>query len=274
MHRHEAIAESLLVVSTVVLLSVYPHHAVMGRRDPAPATAKGEAGKATVAAAATKETAVAAAASQAKTEAGAAKADASTRLIVVSLEDHRLALMVDGKVKAIYAVATGKASTPSPTGTFTIADRVANPTYYHDGRVIPPGPENPVGDRWMGLSRDGYGIHGTNEPRSIGKAASHGCIRMGRRDVEALFAQVRTGDTVEIVGERDAQTIALFGEPAAPGAAPAEVLRVKADPGRKAAPSATLIAQEGPGQGVPAARTSEGSNALAAALNPGPALDR
>ena len=95
-----------------------------------------------------------------------------TRLIVVSLADHRLALVEDGVVKKIYTVAVGKESTPSPTGTFTILDRVTNPTYYHAGEVIPPGPGNPVGTRWIGLNKAGYGIHGTNEPRSVGKAAS------------------------------------------------------------------------------------------------------
>src|SRR5436190_803480 len=59
--------------------------------------------------------------------------------------------------------------------------------------------------------RKGYGIHGTNQPKSIGKAASHGCIRMGRKDLEELFELVRVGDTVEIHGERDATIAALFG---------------------------------------------------------------
>lgn len=154
-----------------------------------------------------------------------------TRRIVVSVEDRRLALLEDGQVKQIYTVAVGKDSTPSPTGTFTIVKRVENPTYYHEGKVVPAGPKNPVGDRWMGLSKAGYGIHGTNAPKSIGKAASHGCIRMARPDLEQLFAEVRTGDTVEIVGARNDETIALFGAPAnpvVPAAAP--VVLAQADP--------------------------------------------
>lgn len=134
------------------------------------------------------------------------------RVIVVSLEDRKLALVEDGKVTKIYAVAVGKPSTPSPVGTFTIERRVANPTYSHDGRVVPPGPANPVGTRWMGLSIRGYGIHGTNAPSSIGKAASHGCIRMGKADLEELFAQVEVGDTVELIGTRNEETVALFGD--------------------------------------------------------------
>jgi len=136
--------------------------------------------------------------------------------IVVSLEDHKLALIEGGKVKKIYPVAVGKPSTPSPVGTFTIARRVMNPTYSHDGRTVPPGPHNPVGSRWMGLSIRGYGIHGTNEPSSIGKAASHGCIRMAKADLEELYPQVSVGDTVELIGQRNEETAAIFGDLAAP----------------------------------------------------------
>jgi lipoprotein-anchoring transpeptidase ErfK/SrfK len=144
----------------------------------------------------------------------------ATRVIVVSLEDRRLALVEDGAVRKVYQVAVGKDTTPSPTGTFTIVERVKNPTYYHEGRVIPAGPGNPVGTRWMGLNKKGYGIHGTNVPRSIGKAASHGCIRMRQKDLEELFAEVQSGDPVEIVGERNDETAAIFGgTPALPGAA-------------------------------------------------------
>src|SRR5271154_2019963 len=85
------------------------------------------------------------------------------RLIVVSLQDRKLALVEDGKVKKLYTVAVGKPSTPSPEGTFTIQRRVANPTYHHGDKTVAPGPMNPVGTRWMGLTKAGYGIHGTNE---------------------------------------------------------------------------------------------------------------
>jgi hypothetical protein len=146
---------------------------------------------------------------------------ATKRLIVVSLEDRKLALVEDGQVKKVYTVAVGKPSTPSPTGTFVIERRVMNPTYSHNGKVVPPGPGNPVGTRWMGLSLHGYGIHGTNEPRSIGKPTSHGCIRLARPDLEELYAQVAVGDTVVLVGQRNEQTAALFGNgrPLVPAAA-------------------------------------------------------
>jgi L,D-transpeptidase catalytic domain len=129
---------------------------------------------------------------------------ARQRLIVVSIPERKLVLMEDGTVKKVYPVAVGKASTPSPAGRFTINARVSNPTYSHRGKVVGPGPKNPVGSRWMGLSVKGYGIHGTNEPGSIGKAASHGCIRMGKADLEELFAQAEVGDAVEIRAEGDA----------------------------------------------------------------------
>ena len=63
----------------------------------------------------------------------------------------------------------------------------------------------------MGLSEKGYGIHGTNAPKSIGKAASHGCIRMARPDLEELFSRTRVGDVVLILGERDDLTAQVFG---------------------------------------------------------------
>jgi len=136
---------------------------------------------------------------------------ADKRLLLISIPDHQLALIEDGQVKKVYSVAVGKDSTPSPTGSFHIVARVVDPTYYHEGKVVAPGPRNPLGNRWMGLDRQGYGIHGTNAPQSIGKSASHGCIRMAKRDLEEIFAMVKVGDAVEIRGERDAQTIALFG---------------------------------------------------------------
>ncbi|MGZ4816080.1 MAG: L,D-transpeptidase [Terriglobales bacterium] len=141
----------------------------------------------------------------------AAEAQPAERQIVVSLPDRKLAVIEKGEVTKIYTVAVGKTSTPSPTGTFMIVNRVTHPTYYHKGEVIRQGPQNPIGTRWIGLNQKGYGIHGTNAPRSIGKAASHGCIRMAKKDLEELFEIVRPGDVVQIVGERDEQTAQMFG---------------------------------------------------------------
>jgi lipoprotein-anchoring transpeptidase ErfK/SrfK len=91
-------------------------------------------------------------------------------------------------------------------------NRVANPTYYKPGKVVAPGAANPVGTRWIGLSEKGYGIHGTDNPASIGFAKSHGCIRLRNQDVERLFERVRTGDIVELHADRTPEIAQLFAE--------------------------------------------------------------
>jgi lipoprotein-anchoring transpeptidase ErfK/SrfK len=133
------------------------------------------------------------------------------RLVLVSVSDRKLAVLENGKVIRTFAVSVGAAVSPSPTGEFQIINRLANPTYYHPGTVIPPGNDNPIGPRWIGLSQKGFGIHGTNQPRSIGHAASHGCIRLKNRDIVQFFQMVRVGDTVSIRSERDEQIAQIFG---------------------------------------------------------------
>lgn len=133
------------------------------------------------------------------------------RHVLVSITDRKLAVLENGQVVKVFSVAVGAAVSPSPTGEFEIANRITRPAYYHSGEVVAPGKGNPVGTRWIGLNKKGYGIHGTNAPRSIGKAASHGCIRLRNRDVEQLFELVAVGDTVEIRGERDQQVAEIFG---------------------------------------------------------------
>lgn len=132
------------------------------------------------------------------------------RQIIVSIPDRKLALLEDGDVLKVYDVAVGAVNSPSPTGEFTIVNRLENPTYYRPGVVIEPGANNPLGTHWMGLSQKGFGIHGTNQPQSIGKAASHGCIRMAQKDLEELFSLVHVGDTVSIRAERDDEVAAIF----------------------------------------------------------------
>ena len=136
-----------------------------------------------------------------------------TRFILISIPDRKLALIDNGKVVKVYPIATGAKNSPSPQGNFTIISRVSNPSWTHKGKVVAPGKDNPVGSRWMGLSLKGYGIHGTNAPRSIGKAASHGCFRMGKKEVEELFLLVRVGDTVAVRAERDELVAQVFGAP-------------------------------------------------------------
>jgi lipoprotein-anchoring transpeptidase ErfK/SrfK len=103
-----------------------------------------------------------------------ARSPRSRRVVLVSIADRRLAVLENGRVLAYFPVAVGAEVSPSPTGEFEIVSRLENPTYYHRGVVIAAGRGNPVGTRWMGLNVKGYGIHGTNDPRSIGHATSHG----------------------------------------------------------------------------------------------------
>ncbi|MCI0422075.1 MAG: L,D-transpeptidase [Acidobacteria bacterium] len=141
---------------------------------------------------------------------------ASPRQIVVSLPDRKLALLEEGRIVKVYAVAIGALSTPSPTGKFRIVHRIHKPTYYTPGKVIQPGKANPLGTRWLGLSLKSFGIHGTNAPSSIGKNLSHGCIRLRNRDVEDLFERAAIGDSVEIHGEINERVAQLFGHPQEP----------------------------------------------------------
>lgn len=133
------------------------------------------------------------------------------RRVVVSIPHRKLALIENGQVKKVYPVAVGAANSPSPSGRFQVKNRLVAPTYYHPGKVIPAGASNPLGTRWIGLSTKGYGIHGTNVESSIGKAASHGCIRMHRKDLEELFADVQVGDQVEIRAAADPEMESIFG---------------------------------------------------------------
>ncbi len=132
------------------------------------------------------------------------------RRIVISLTDRKLALLEDGLVVKVYDTAVGAPKSPSPVGTFQVVNRVALPTYYANGKVIPPGKKNPLGTRWIGLSLKGFGIHGTNVPKSIGRAASHGCIRLRNDDAEELFERVRPGDVVEFHAQRNEELMHIF----------------------------------------------------------------
>lgn len=139
--------------------------------------------------------------------------DEHKRQIIISIADRRLALLEDGKLVKTYPIAVGTDSTPSPDGEFTIINHAVDPVYRHKGKEIQPGKGNPLGNRWMGLSLKGYGIHGTNVPSSVGKAASHGCFRMARLDVEDLYTRVNVGDIVIIHRERDALIAKVFASP-------------------------------------------------------------
>src|ERR1700739_564906 len=94
------------------------------------------------------------------------------RQVIVSIPDRKLVVMENGAALRVFPIAVGASGSPSPTGAFEIVNRLSDPTHYHAGVVVPPGSDNPLGPRWVGLNKKGYGIHGTNAPHSIGKAAS------------------------------------------------------------------------------------------------------
>jgi lipoprotein-anchoring transpeptidase ErfK/SrfK len=106
-----------------------------------------------------------------------------------------------------YTIAVGQAGLETPSGQYTVQDKQVNPTWHVPdsdwagklaGRVIPPGPDNPLKARWIGII-DGAGIHGTVETGSLGTNASHGCIRMAIPDVIELFDRVPYGSTIFVV---------------------------------------------------------------------------
>lgn len=121
------------------------------------------------------------------------------------------ALDAAGTVIASYPATIGSEDTPSPEGEYQVARIVRNPTYHYDPiknfqqgankrrLVLPRGPNNPVGAIWIALSKPTFGIHGTPEPSRIGKASSHGCVRLTNWDAEELAQLVKPGTTVRFV---------------------------------------------------------------------------
>jgi lipoprotein-anchoring transpeptidase ErfK/SrfK len=127
-------------------------------------------------------------------------------VIVIHRGSNRLYLYKGMRFWRVFGVATGQSRYPTPVGRWTIVVKWRNPWWYppnsswaQGAKPIPPGPGNPLGTRWMGLSAPGVGIHGTPDDASIGYSASHGCIRMHISDAEWLFVHVRIGTTVFIV---------------------------------------------------------------------------
>jgi lipoprotein-anchoring transpeptidase ErfK/SrfK len=126
--------------------------------------------------------------------------------VVIDRGAHHLTLYKGDQVVRVIGVAVGQASYPTPTGHFNVVDKQLNPWWYPPAspwaqgeKPVPPGPGNPLGTRWMGISAPGVGMHGTPDDASIGYSASHGCIRMHVPDAEWLFERVQIGTDVYIV---------------------------------------------------------------------------
>jgi len=119
--------------------------------------------------------------------------------IVINLPSRTLDFYNENKLIKTYLLAIGKPSTPTPLGSFVITEKEVNPWWYplKGKKVVPSGPNNPLGYRWMGFAPM-YGIHGTNTPWEIGGWVSNGCIRMRETDVEELFERVPNDTAVYI----------------------------------------------------------------------------
>lgn len=124
--------------------------------------------------------------------------------IVINLASRGLYLFEQGTKTRLYSIACGKPSDPTPIGYRKVYEKEVNPVW-RDSRdpssVVYSGPDNPLGYRWIGIGGY-YGIHGTNNPSSIGSYASRGCIRMMEKDVEELYERVAVGTPVEIFYNR------------------------------------------------------------------------
>ena len=155
---------------------------------------------------------------------------------------------------AAFPVAVGRATWPTPTGDFAVVTREQNPTWdvpasilaemrragrTHPARV-PPGPQNPLGAFWVGLSGGGIGIHGTNAPSSVYRFASHGCIRLHPDDIAWLFPRVDVGDAVALIYQPVLLT--SVGDRV--------FLEVHADVDRRNAPTLPRVRELAAGQGL------------------------
>ncbi|HLY36553.1 MAG TPA: L,D-transpeptidase family protein [Candidatus Binatia bacterium] len=135
--------------------------------------------------------------------------------IVIDLAVRTLYWFEHGRLKARFPVGVGRTDWETPPGRYRIVGRREDPVWRVPVsiqeemrkrgepvvRVVPPGPDNPLGKYWIQLSAPGYGLHGTNAPASIGKFASHGCMRLLPEHVERLYREARDGTPVEIVYE-------------------------------------------------------------------------
>lgn len=121
--------------------------------------------------------------------------------LVLRLRERRVYVYRQNKVQASFQVAVGKGGWETPTGNFKVTHMIKDPVWEHPwtGELVPAGPDNPLGTRWIGFWTDGknvIGFHGTPNPESIGRAASHGCVRMFDKDAQALFEKVEVGTPV------------------------------------------------------------------------------
>ena len=136
--------------------------------------------------------------------------------ITINIPQRMLFYAKDGRLLHHFPVGLGRPDWPTPTGSFKVVVKEENPVWdvpssiqeemRREGKpvqtCVPPGPKNPLGKHWLGLSRQGYGIHGTIAPASIYQFRTHGCVRLHPDDIAALFATVSPGTPVSIMYQR------------------------------------------------------------------------
>jgi len=119
--------------------------------------------------------------------------------ILVDKSQNILMLKDNEEIIKTYIVSTGK-NNCTPVGVFKIVNKLVNPTWFKAGAVVPAqSPENVLGTRWMGFDLAGYGIHGTTEPKELGKQVTQGCVRLSNTDVEELYSIVPVGTEVTVI---------------------------------------------------------------------------
>jgi L,D-transpeptidase ErfK/SrfK len=124
--------------------------------------------------------------------------------LTIELNKRKVFVYKGSQIMATYPVAIGKKGRETPTGEWQVMETLVNPgwTNFNTGKMMPPGKNNPLGSRWIGFWTDGkdtIGFHGTNQPDSIGKAVSSGCVRMYDKDVQALYPLIKVGTIVRVV---------------------------------------------------------------------------
>lgn len=119
--------------------------------------------------------------------------------ILVNKSQNILLLKSEEEIFKTYVVSTGK-NNCTPAGTFKIINKLVNPTWFKAGAIVlPQSAENVLGTRWMGFDLAGYGIHGTTEPKELGKQATQGCVRLSNSDVEELYSIIPVGTEVTVM---------------------------------------------------------------------------
>jgi len=136
---------------------------------------------------------------------------AMKRGLLINIPELRLFVFRDGLLTGVHPVSVGLPTWQTPAGESVVVSKVINPAWYMPPdiaerenvkrEVIPPGPDNPLGDRWIGTSIKHTGIHGTNQPMSVGQALSHGCVRLYPEDIQKIFDEVEIGDPVIFIYE-------------------------------------------------------------------------